>query len=225
MRRLTPLAAAIAVAVACALCPTAGAHTRPYHPPKTPTSEDVVLVNLEYHLEWAKRNLVHANSVVGVPPQFWRIQDMGVDSYARQDFFYHLRLKHEARRWIRQDRRAIRSYDAFVQEQAALAAAQAYERMMDAGTPPTDGSLIDVGRWIQHHGFRVSENPAFGGVCYTCHSYGSDHYRGCAIDVNSSTDEYARLTWLYGLLDGLPGETMLLWQTYDHYDHLHLSMC
>lgn len=56
-----------------------------------------------------------------------------------------------------------------------------------AGAPPKGSGLVALGHWLQQHGLRVSENPAFGGVSGV-HVKGSLHYSGNAIDVNAATD-------------------------------------
>lgn len=56
-----------------------------------------------------------------------------------------------------------------------------------AGAPPKGSGLVALGHWLQKHGLRVSENPAFGGVSGV-HVKGSLHYSGNAIDVNAATD-------------------------------------
>jgi hypothetical protein len=57
-------------------------------------------------------------------------------------------------------------------------------KFLDGSQAYSKGGLIDFGHWLQAHGARVSENPAFGGVS-PVHVPGSLHYTGNAIDVNT----------------------------------------
>lgn len=64
-----------------------------------------------------------------------------------------------------------------------------WEKLADElGSPPFSGSeeLVTLGRFLQEHGLRVAEHPAFGGVQAEHGRYGpADHYNGGSIDVNS----------------------------------------
>ncbi len=64
-------------------------------------------------------------------------------------------------------------------------------------------SVVDVGRWIQNHGFAVGEGPdPFGPISQTAHVPNSLHYQLRALDVNYYdrerwATEPEALTWLY----------------------------
>ncbi len=82
--------------------------------------------------------------------------------------------------------------------------------------------LIDFGHFLQSRGFRVSENPYFGGV-EPVHVKGSDHYRGHAIDVNfapgtslreqRAIDSILKYAAMYGM--------KYIWRAPGHYNHAH----
>lgn len=85
--------------------------------------------------------------------------------------------------------------------------------------------VVRIGRALERRGFRVSENPAFGGVD-PVHAPGSNHYPpcSCAIDVNwMYGDEASHLDWVYKRVRLIPGVFEILWRVPDHNDHLHLA--
>jgi hypothetical protein len=88
---------------------------------------------------------------------------------------------------------------------------------------PVPRTIVQLGRVLQGIGLRVSENPAFGGVCL-CHAPDSAHYSGHAIDVNADANEPSTLdrvaAWVRRYV---PGATVL-WRVTGHYDHLHAEM-
>ena len=87
-------------------------------------------------------------------------------------------------------------------------------------------TIVELGRCLQSDGFRVSQNPAFGGVD-PVHAPGSYHYPpcSCAIDVNwMGFNEYGQLSSLYARLRRTPGVIELLWQVPGHFDHLHVAL-
>lgn len=66
----------------------------------------------------------------------------------------------------------------------------------EIGKPPfSSEQIVILGRFLQEHGLRVSEHPAFGGLTTDKHArYGTaDHYNGGAIDVNSPISDAAEL--------------------------------
>lgn len=94
--------------------------------------------------------------------------------------------------------------------------------------------LRKLGRMLQKRGFRVGENPHFGGVA-SVHSDNSWHYKGRAIDVNwgpggSSPEEARKLANLAKKLQKKFGSRILeLYHPgYDpvggHEGHLHLAL-
>lgn len=86
---------------------------------------------------------------------------------------------------------------------------------------PEPPRIVRLGWFLQQKGFLVSEHPAFGGVCQSCHIPGSAHYKGRAIDVNAVYHEEELLTQLAIQLK-LRGWTVY-WQVPGHYDHLHVE--
>ncbi|HSH61439.1 MAG TPA: hypothetical protein VK988_17710, partial [Acidimicrobiales bacterium] len=99
------------------------------------------------------------------------------------------------------------------------------------GAPGADpggsgGNIVAVGRRMQGMGYRVGEQPSFGGVA-PVHTKNSYHYRGRAIDVNwyPANQEPAKLDYLHGWIrQNVSPITELLWRTKGHYGHLHLAM-
>ena len=85
-------------------------------------------------------------------------------------------------------------------------------------------ALIAFGRLLQQMGFRVAENPAFGGV-HPVHAKNSLHYSGNAIDVNwapgtseaeqREIDKLLPLAAQYGL--------RVIWRVKDHFNHAHFD--
>ncbi len=61
------------------------------------------------------------------------------------------------------------------------------------GEPPFSvEDVVTLGRFLQEHGLRVSEHPAFGGVTAVHKHYPpNDHYSGGAIDINSPISDAA----------------------------------
>jgi hypothetical protein len=83
--------------------------------------------------------------------------------------------------------------------------------------------IVALGVFLQSLGFHVSEHPAFGGVCYTCHVTNSWHYRNGAIDVNYYLgDEMAAIDAIVGHIRALGYH--VLWRVEDHFDHLHVDI-
>jgi hypothetical protein len=85
-------------------------------------------------------------------------------------------------------------------------------------------ALIAFGRLLQQMGFRVAENPYFGGV-HPVHARNSLHYSGNAIDVNwapgtsaaeqREIDKLLPLAAQYGL--------RVIWRVKDHFNHAHFD--
>jgi len=94
----------------------------------------------------------------------------------------------------------------------------------NGGNGPNSG-FIDFGRQLQRMGFRVSENPYFGGVTPGVHVRNSDHYRGRAYDVNygpggSSRIEAQHINAILALIR--QHGFRYLWQQPGHYNHIHV---
>lgn len=82
---------------------------------------------------------------------------------------------------------------------------------------------ISFGKWLQSQGYRVSENPAFGGV-EPVHVKNSDHYRGHAYDVNfgpggTSRQEADAINRI--LAAARAWGLRYIWQAPGHYNHAH----
>ena len=91
----------------------------------------------------------------------------------------------------------------------------------------TGGSIVALGRELQHAGFRVSEHPAFGGVHHV-HAHHSAHYSGNAIDINVGRGVYEAHSKYAGRFDHLASNLRaegytVLWRTAGHYNHMHVQ--
>lgn len=85
--------------------------------------------------------------------------------------------------------------------------------------------LVQLGHILQSRGFTISEHPAFGGVCASCHSPTGLHYQSGAIDVNYDghvQSEYSKVTSVLSLVRNFGLNVM--WQVPNHYDHLHIDV-
>lgn len=72
--------------------------------------------------------------------------------------------------------------------------------------------------------YKVSENPAFGGVTPGVHVANSAHYSGHAIDINADSapmGEKAALDRVNTMAKAAGFKT--LWQVAGHFDHLHVQ--
>lgn len=100
--------------------------------------------------------------------------------------------------------------------------------------PNTDGapsSLIALARQLERKGFEIGELEGFQGQgeISSGHVDNSYHYRGRAFDANYYGDgkwenETQALNWLNRFLQRKYDPTELLWQTDNHYDHLHFAL-
>lgn len=108
---------------------------------------------------------------------------------------------------------------------AALGGKVAIDRINQTWPRFQKGGIVALGRKLQQQGYDVGEHPAFGGVA-PVHTSGSYHYSGQALDINADTmpgGEVSNLNKLYAQLKNMKGVIELLWQTADHYDHLHVA--
>ena len=107
---------------------------------------------------------------------------------------------------------------------------QSFAPQGGGSAPPISGTgesgmkgLLDFGHFLQGRGFRVSENPYFGGVTQGVHVQNSDHYKGRAIDVNfapgTSSREQAAIDAIlkYAQQYGLKS----IWRQPGHFNHAH----
>jgi len=104
---------------------------------------------------------------------------------------------------------------------------EATYRFDQADESYTGGSIVALGRELQHAGFRVSEHPAFGGVHHV-HAHHSAHYSGNAIDINVGRGVYERPRGYAGRFDRLASNLRaegytVLWRTAGHYNHMHVQ--
>lgn len=85
-------------------------------------------------------------------------------------------------------------------------------------------ALIGFARMLQQMGFKVTENPLFGGV-HPVHAKNSLHYSGNAIDVNwapgTSKAEQAEIDKLIPLARAWGLRT--IWRVKDHFNHAHFD--
>lgn len=127
------------------------------------------------------------------------------------------------------DRKYERSSGAAIQERMANANAIASGNFSgETGIGTGDSNIIALGNALRSHGFRISENPAFGGVTPGVHK-GRGHAEGRAIDINlvsgrDADDPVAgpRMDALAAQLANNPNLTVL-WKTAGHYDHMHVE--
>ena len=94
-----------------------------------------------------------------------------------------------------------------------------------AGHSADQKALIAFGKQLQAQGYKVSENPAFGGVTKGVHVENSKHYSGDAIDVNCDGckgGEKAALDKANAAAKSYGFKT--LWQVAGHFDHLHVEV-
>jgi hypothetical protein len=89
------------------------------------------------------------------------------------------------------------------------------------------GSIVALGRQLQHEGLRVSEHPAFGGVHHVHHGHG--HYAGRAIDVNigrgvrEAYSASARAKFDRLAARARASGYVVLWKVAGHFDHMHIE--
>lgn len=106
---------------------------------------------------------------------------------------------------------------------------QAGQNGMPGVNAPND--LIKLARQLERKGFSIGELEGFQGQgpITSGHVDNSYHYRGRAFDANYYGDgrwqnETQALNWLNRFLSKRYDPTELLWQTDDHYDHLHFAL-
>lgn len=91
-------------------------------------------------------------------------------------------------------------------------------------------NIVELGRYLQSQGFRVSGHSQFGGQERGSHSANSRHYRDMAIDVNVGTgvteadDPTAGAKFDKLATDLRAAGYSVIWRAKDHYDHLHASV-
>lgn len=92
---------------------------------------------------------------------------------------------------------------------------------MPSGGLGSIGPLVAFGHRLQAMGFKVAENPYFGGV-HPVHMKGSDHYSGHAIDVNwyPAGQEMAKVDAILPLI--LQAGLGYVWRSAGHFNHLHV---
>jgi hypothetical protein len=98
--------------------------------------------------------------------------------------------------------------------------------MPQRGTGDARGRIVELGRYLQAQGFRVSEHPQFGGVSpRPTHVANSQHYKpgGNALDVNWSPagQEMAKMDALAPQLRA--AGWFVLWRVKGHFNHIHVD--
>lgn len=94
-----------------------------------------------------------------------------------------------------------------------------------AGASGNFPDIVALGRYLEqtYPGVKCSEHPSFGGVA-PVHVTGSDHYIGKAIDVNADGAPGGEKATLDKVNDYAKANGFwTLWQTANHYDHVHIS--
>jgi hypothetical protein len=91
-------------------------------------------------------------------------------------------------------------------------------------------NIVELGRYLQSQGLRISGHSQFGGQERGSHSANSRHYRDMAIDVNVGTglreadDPTAGARFDKLATDLRAAGYSVIWRAKDHYDHLHVSV-
>ena len=95
------------------------------------------------------------------------------------------------------------------------------------GEIPTD--IVQLGKYLQKEGYRISGHSQFGGREYKSHSTNSKHYTDNALDVNVGTGIHEASHPVYGpKLDQLAAKLKkagysVIWRAAGHHNHLHVQ--
>ena len=95
------------------------------------------------------------------------------------------------------------------------------------GEIPTD--IVQLGKYLQKEGYRISGHSQFGGREYKSHSTNSKHYTDNALDVNVGTGIHEASHPVHGpKLDQLAAKLKkagysVIWRAAGHHNHLHVQ--
>ena len=95
------------------------------------------------------------------------------------------------------------------------------------GEIPTD--IVQLGKYLQKEGYRISGHSQFGGREYGDHSTNSKHYTDNALDVNVGTGIHEASHPVHGpKLDQLAAKLKkagysVIWRAAGHHNHLHVQ--
>lgn len=101
------------------------------------------------------------------------------------------------------------------------------EKSAAVGDVPTD--IVQLGKYLQKQGYRISGHSQFGGREFGQHSTNSKHYTDNALDVNVGSGVNEATHPVYGpQLDQLAAKLKkagysVIWRADGHYNHLHVQ--